>query len=76
MQTFDAAHEQDKRASTLRLWVMGLLVMWCPYVFVWFVNKPIYPKAFRVAMISWATFWFACAVLYLAVGGHSIPSVR
>jgi hypothetical protein len=76
MQTFDAAAKDGKRASGLRLSIMGLLVLWCPYVFVWFVNKPIYPKVFRVAAIAWAIFWCACLVLYLAVGGDRAPYVR
>ena len=76
MQTFNAAHKHVQQASTLRLWTMGLLVLWFPYVFVWFVNKPMYPKAFRIAVTGWAIVWCACAVLYLAVGGDRVPYVR
>lgn len=51
---------------------MGLLVAWCPYVFVWFVLKPAYPKAFRIAAVLWAIFFAACVVLYLALGGDRV----
>jgi hypothetical protein len=76
MQTFDAAVEGSRPAPGLRLLVMGLLILWCPYVFVWFVNKPSYPKAFRVAAVGWAVFQCACLILFLVVGGDRAPHAR
>jgi hypothetical protein len=76
METLDAAEEVSQKASVPKLVVMGFLVIWCPYVFVWFVRKPIYPRAFRIAAVTWAVFWCACLVFYIAVGGDRAPTAR
>jgi len=48
--------ETAPKASTLKLALMGLLTFWCPYIFVWFIQKPEYPIAFRRALTAWAIF--------------------
>jgi hypothetical protein len=48
--------------------VFGVLVFWAPYVFVWFVLRPGYPRWYRVAAIAWTVFWVGCAVIYIAAG--------
>lgn len=72
MHAIRATKGDISTASTSKLILMGLLVLWCPYVFVWFVARPPYPKAFRAVAIGWAVFWSACAILYLAIGGDRV----
>jgi hypothetical protein len=59
--------EATPKASALKLALMGLLAFWCPYIFVWFIQKPEYPTAFRRAFTAWAIFWCGCAVLFFVV---------
>ena len=46
---------------------MGFLTFWCPYVLVWFIQKPEYPTIFRRTFDAWAIFWCGCAVLFFVV---------
>jgi hypothetical protein len=59
--------ESTPRASPLRLAVMGFLTVWCPYVFVWFIQKPEYPTVFRRCLTAWAILWCCCAAVFLIV---------
>ncbi len=72
MDSYDS-DEHIGRASTLRMIIFGVLVFWAPYVFIWFVLRPTYPKWYRVAAAIWAVFWVACIVIYIAAGmlGHA-----
>jgi len=46
---------------------MAFLVLWLPFVFVWFVQKPQYPRAYRQLLTAWAVLWSLSAVLFLIV---------
>lgn len=59
--------EAIPRASGLKLAVMGFLTLWCPFVFVWFIQKPEYPVAFRRVLTAWAILWCSWAVIFLIV---------
>jgi len=54
------------KVSSRRLIAMGLLTVWFPYVFVWFIQKPAYPRGFPFWLTIWATFWIGSAVLFFA----------
>jgi len=56
-----------REASKSKLATMGVLTILMPYVFVWFIQRPEYPRAFRRPLTCWAIFWCGCAVLYLIV---------
>jgi len=59
--------EAVPKASALKLAIMGFLTLWCPYIFVWFIQKPEYPSTFRRAITAWAVFWCGCAALFFVV---------
>jgi len=46
---------------------MGLLTVWFLYIFVWFIQKPGYPKPFRLSLTAWAVIWVSSAILFLAI---------
>jgi hypothetical protein len=60
-------NEAMPKASLLKLAAMGFLTLWCPYVFVWFIQGPEYPTAFRRWFTGWAIFWCICAILFFIV---------
>jgi hypothetical protein len=51
--------------SRLKLSVMAILVVLAPYVFVWLIQKPEYPKAYRQRLTAWAIFWCFCTAVVL-----------
>ena len=51
----------------MKLVVMAFLVFWMPFVFVWVIQKPDYPRAFRQSLTAWTIFWCSCALLFLIV---------
>ena len=63
----DLSDPEVPRASLLKLAGMGFLAFWIPYVFVWFIQKPEYPRLFRRSLTAWAIFWCSCAVLFFVV---------
>ena len=67
MMTANHQNEASLRPSGLKLVVMGFLTLWWPFVFVWFIQKPEYPVAFRRGFTAWAILWCSCAALFLIV---------
>jgi hypothetical protein len=55
------------KASAPKLATVGFLTLWFPHIFVWFIQKPEYPRTFRRFFNAWAIFWCGCAVLFFAV---------
>jgi hypothetical protein len=55
------------RASGLKLAVMGFLVFWAPYTFVWLIQKPEYRRAFRRWLTGWSIAWCSCAIFFFVV---------
>ena len=53
--------------SKLKLRMMAVLVVLAPYIFVWFIQKPEYPKTYRQRLTAWAIFWCFCAAVVLVV---------
>ncbi len=49
----------------MKLVIMGFLVFWMPFAFVWFIQKSEYPLAFRRSLTAWAIFWCSSALLFL-----------
>jgi hypothetical protein len=60
-------NDASKKASTRRLIAMGLLTVWFPYIFVWFIQSPAYPKSFRLGLTAWAVIWVSAAILFFAI---------
>lgn len=55
-------------APAWKMLVFGILTLWMPYVFVWFVLKPTYPRWYRTILIAWAVFFVGCALIYIVLG--------
>jgi Na+/melibiose symporter-like transporter len=67
MVTLKETEQTKRKASWLTLIGMGFLTLFLPYVFVWFIQNPEYPKGFRWILTSWAVIWFGSAILFFAV---------
>jgi hypothetical protein len=65
--TLEAIQETKTKATWLTLVGMGFLTLFFPYVFVWFIQRPEYPKAFRWILSVWAVIWCGSAILFFAV---------
>lgn len=65
--TYSTSKEAAAPISTRRLLTMGLLTVWFPYIFVWLIQKPAYPKAFRFWLTLWSAIWISSAILFFAV---------
>ena len=50
-----------------RLLMMGLLTVCFPYIFVWFIQKADYPRAFRLWLTLWSAIWISSAILFFGV---------
>ena len=74
MHDNDAQESAETRsAAPWKMIVFGILTFWAPYVFIWFVLKPSYPRWYRILLISWAVFWTACALLYIGAAMFGPP---
>ena len=60
-------NDESFKVSTRRLIAMGLLTVWFLYIFVWFIQKPGYPKPFRLSLTAWAVIWVSSAILFLEI---------
>jgi hypothetical protein len=47
---------------------MGALVLWLPFVFSWFVQRPENPRSFRIGAIVCPLFLMACALWLITFG--------
>ncbi len=66
--------EPTEKASTLRHIVLGALVLWAPYVFVWFVLGAKFHRAYRWTAIGWTIVW--CVALALVTVGQVFDHAR
>ena len=64
---FSMTKDVTPKVPTRRLITMGLLTFWFPYIFVWLIQKPTYPRAFRYWLTGWATIWASSAILFFAI---------
>ena len=67
MERYASAQETDESsAPSWKLVLFGVLTFWAPYVFVWFVLKPTYPRWYRLILIGWTVLWVSAVLLFIA----------
>jgi hypothetical protein len=64
---FSMTSDATPKVTTRRLITMGLLTIWFPYIFVWLIQKPTYPRAFRYWLTVGATIWTSSAILFFVI---------
>jgi hypothetical protein len=58
MEPYVSAEERNESSAPLwKLVLFGVLPFWAPYIFVWFVLNPTYPKWYRLIVIGWTVAW-------------------
>lgn len=60
-------NDAPAKPSRSHLIAIGLLTVFFPYFFVWIIQKPAYPKAFRLCLTVWATIWIGSAILFFVL---------